>query len=68
MHHSPPQMSNSYLINGERPSLSPHLLMSLDRGTLQIKVGLQRRVLAKDWQKYWDVSLFYLHGDTRQGL
>ena len=25
MHHSPPQMLNSYLIKGERPSVSSHL-------------------------------------------
>ena len=25
MHHSPPQMLNSYLIKGERPNLSYHL-------------------------------------------
>ena len=27
------QMSNPYLIKGERPSLSSHFFMSLDRGT-----------------------------------
>ena len=26
----------------------------------------QRDCYPEDWQEYWDVSLFYLYGDTRQ--
>ena len=63
MHHFPPQMLNSYLIKGEKPSLSSRLFfMSLDRVTQQIKLGLQRRLLAQRLPRI----LRYLQGDTRR--
>ena len=47
MHHSPPQMLNSYLIKGERPSLSSHLANQSGsaKETVSLKIGKKIEML-----------------------
>ena len=63
MHHSPLQISNSYLIKVERPSLSSHLSYEPQSQYIANQSGSTKET--EDWQEYWDVDLFYLYGAKR---
>ena len=67
MHHSPPQMLNSYLIKREESSLLSRLFYEPRSWNIANQSGSAKETARpKIGQNIEMLSLFYLHGDTRQ--
>ena len=69
MHHSPPQMLNSNLIKGERPSLSSRLFYEPQSWHIVNQSGSAREtVIPKIGKNIEMLVCFFLYGGTRQAL
>ena len=63
MHHSPPQMLNSYLIKGERASLSSRLFYEHRSWYIANQSGSAKETVSPNWREYWDATCFVCRGN-----